>query len=51
MGRVERDPSEIALGERAPEFSLTNSRGEVVESSELRADGDSLLVVFYRTRW
>jgi hypothetical protein len=51
MARVEADPSEIAVGERAPDFVLTSARGAVVDSAEVRAQGDSLLVVFYRTRW
>lgn len=51
MARVAPDPSEISLGERAPGFQLTTSRGEVVDSAALQANGESLMVVFYRTRW
>jgi hypothetical protein len=51
MARVAPDPSEIALGELAPSFRLTSSSGEVVDSAALQADGEALMVVFYRTRW
>jgi hypothetical protein len=40
----------LRVGERAPEFTLSNAAGAPVESGRLLAAGP-LVVTFYRGRW
>ncbi|MEE8587459.1 MAG: hypothetical protein V3T83_21695 [Acidobacteriota bacterium] len=40
----------LGEGDRAPHFRLTNTRGEMVDSQHLLAQGP-LMVTFYRGEW
>ena len=42
--------SVLKIGERAPDFTLKDQRGDTLSSSELRAKGP-LVVSFYRGVW
>ncbi len=52
--RVLEEPDHLAfvlnVGERAPEFSLNDARGQAVSSQDLLLKG-RLLVAFYRGVW
>lgn len=43
-------PERIAVGQEAPEFSLTGSDGETYSSSSLRGE-KNLLMIFFRGTW
>jgi hypothetical protein len=40
----------LKVGDTAPDFSLPNAEGTVIESEELRRKGP-LVVLFYRGKW
>ena len=42
--------SVLKVGDRAPDFTLKDQRGDAISSSELRAKGP-LVVSFYRGSW
>ena len=48
---VAADPGELAVGQVAPDFSVTNSEGKTIKLSERTQSGKHVAVMFSRAKW